>query len=86
MSHVGEYHFFSMLHDAEMVRVSLWSERGDEYFALVEDGRGYAARRQEAIEFLQQAIDEGALSGEHFPWGCLTDRMRFNTQPIRARG
>lgn len=86
MSRFAEYRFYSMLHDADMVRVSLWDARGDEYFALVEDGRGYGDRRKEAVEFLEQAIDDQKLPGEQYPWGCLIDRMRFNTQHLRARG
>lgn len=65
---ISEYRFFSLIHDDDMVRVSAWNKHGDEYFALVRDGRGYSDRREEAVQMLALAIEDGRPAGEYFPF------------------
>lgn len=84
--HISEYHFYSFLHDAEVVRVSVWDAHGDEYWAIVPDGRDYAEKRAIAVDALVEAIeDEDKFPGEHLPFGCLLDQTNFNTQHLRNR-
>ena len=82
--HISEYRFFSFLHDMDMVRVSVWDEQGDEYFALVPDGTGYAARRAEAVEALELAIEDEQPAGEVFPFGSLMENTHFTYARARA--
>ncbi len=59
------YRFYSAELDADAVRLSIADDRGQEYFAIVEGGLGkrWLARRDEAIETIQRAIEAGWPAG-----------------------
>jgi hypothetical protein len=62
----SEYHYYSPLTDTDMVRVSMFNERGHEFFVTMEVTYGKASRkkRADAIDALQQAIYAGKPPGE----------------------
>lgn len=61
----SEYEHYSPMFDAVMVRVSVASPEGREYWRLVPaDGKGYRDRRNEAIELCLEAIRLGLNPGE----------------------
>lgn len=59
-----EYHYWSIYHDAEVVRVSVPDSHGREFFQIVvAEGRGYAERRSRAVEACLEAIAAGCSPG-----------------------
>lgn len=66
---VGGYHefmFWSPILDADMCRVTLFDERGGEYYMLVdhESGKHYRRRREDALRAITAAIEIGLEPGE----------------------
>lgn len=63
----SEFRFWSVLHDKDMVRISM--AHNGEYFVMIPatDGRRYRERRDRALEMIQQAIDAGLEPGEVLP-------------------
>lgn len=64
--HVHEYRFWSPVLGEDAVRVSMFDDRGGEFFMVVPDrgSREYRLARFEAAEALDQAINEGLEPGE----------------------
>ena len=65
----SEFRFWSVIHDQEMIRLSMVDARNGEFFLFLpaDDGRKYRARRDEALETLQGAINAGLDPGEVLP-------------------
>lgn len=59
-----EYRSYSPLHDAEMVRLSVFDARGAEYFMMLAAGRKYRDRRLQALDDIDYAIQRGMQPGE----------------------
>lgn len=60
-----EFVSYSPTHDAEMARVSIANEHGQEFFAIVHyEPRGYRERRDKAIDKCLEAIKAGCDPGE----------------------
>ena len=58
---------FSLQHDAFMSRISGFDDRNHEHWMVIEDGKGYRERREEALLAIQAAIEDGHLPGEVKP-------------------
>lgn len=56
--------YYSFDHDAEVARVSGFDDHCQEHFIVVETGRGYRDRRNEAVLKIQDQIEKGGLPGE----------------------
>lgn len=61
-----EHRCYSPIHDAEMVRLSLFDKRGFEFFALIpsENGRKWRERRDKALDAIADAMQAGDVPGE----------------------
>lgn len=61
-----EFRSYSPVHDAEMIRISVFDARGAEYFILIPaaDGRRYRERRDEALEDIDTAIAQKCEPGQ----------------------
>lgn len=65
MTTFSEYHYWSIFRDANVARVSVPDAHGREFFMIVKtDGKGYRARRQEAVSLCMEAIEAGCDPGE----------------------
>lgn len=66
MSAFHEARAYSPIHDAEMVRLSLYDTRGGEFFALVPSNRGtkWRERRNAILDAIDDAIMRGDPPGE----------------------
>lgn len=63
--HFSEYEYYSVMHDAEVCRVSIPDDNGREFFAIVPvDGKGYRERREAACNTIIEAIRQGCRPGE----------------------
>jgi len=64
--HVHEHHFWSPVLGEDAVRVSMFDDRGGEFFMVVADrgAREYRQARLDAAEAIDQAIREGLEPGE----------------------
>lgn len=61
----SEFRFYDFTLDAEVSRISAWNARGQEYFVRVPlEGAGFPARREEALQMLALAIEDGRPAGE----------------------
>lgn len=56
--------FYDINRDEDVARVSGWDDKHQEHFIIVPTGKGYAARRTEAVERIMSAIEEGHEPGE----------------------
>lgn len=58
LSGYSEFFHYSVIHDKDMVRLSLFDERGREFFMMVpaHEGKSYRERRTEALETIQSAM------------------------------
>lgn len=63
---VSEYRYWSPVHGVEVARVSMFNDRGHEFWMELpcEDGRSYRGALREAAEAIDQAIHEGLEPGE----------------------
>lgn len=66
---LNEYHYWSPTLGCDAVRLSMTDDWGGEYFAILpaDEGRGWRARRQEAVDKLLKAMtpeDEGGYGLE----------------------
>lgn len=66
MTSFHELRAYSLLHDAEVVRLSLFDKSGGEYFALVPhlNGKGWRDRRNMILDRIDDAIVRGDPPGE----------------------
>lgn len=66
MTTYTEYRAYSPLHDAEVVRLSMYDARGGEFFALVpaDAQKKWRERRDEALDTIMDAMDAGQFPGE----------------------
>lgn len=58
---------WSVMHDCDTVRVSMWDDHGREYFVMIVDNEGYKqlrANRENAIDSILDAHAAGADPGE----------------------
>lgn len=64
---VNEFTAYSPTFDADVTRLSMVNEQNEEYFCLLPriDGRAWRKLRQEAIEVLSGAIEDGMRPGEY---------------------
>lgn len=63
--HFSEYEYYSVLHDAEVCRISVPDENGREFFAVVPlDGKDYKGRRDKAMDAIVEAMRLGLRPGE----------------------
>lgn len=59
--------YYSPLIDGEVARVSMADDHGSEYFAIVPkppSGKGWRAKRDAALDLIEEAIDNGDRPGE----------------------
>ena len=65
----SEFQYYSLLHDREMIRISMVNDRFGEFFMLIPayEGKRYRERRDEALETIQSAIGAGLDPGEVLP-------------------
>ena len=65
----SEFQYYSLLHDREMIRISMVNERNGEFFTYIpaDDGRRYRERRDQALGTIQSAIEAGLDPGEVLP-------------------
>jgi hypothetical protein len=63
----SEFRHWSVVHDREMIRISM--QHQGEFFMLIPayEGRRYRERRERALEMIQAAIDAGLEPGEVLP-------------------
>jgi len=61
-----EYRFWSPVLGCDASRLSMWDERGREFFMILaaDDGKAYKARKTQAIEAISFAIDMRLDPGE----------------------
>lgn len=65
-----EFRSYSPLHDCEMVRISVFDERGAEYFQIIpaSSPKRYRERRDKALDLIDYAISQkmepGMVVGE----------------------
>lgn len=61
-----ELRYYSMQHDAEVARLSLADDRGQEYYAVIEvaNGQRWRERREAALCAVDDAIVRGDEPGE----------------------
>lgn len=67
MSNVySEYRYYSPLHDADMVRLSMTDMHSQEFWTAIPETNGtrYLERRDDALAAIQQAIELGEPPGE----------------------
>lgn len=66
MSTYTEYRAYSPIIDAEQVRLSMYDDRGGEFFALVPaaGAKKWRERKDAALDAIMDAMDAGALPGE----------------------
>ncbi len=65
MTTFSEFEYYSVLHDANVARVSIIDPHGAEFFMIVErDEKGYRDRRNDAIDACVEAIEAGCAPGE----------------------
>ncbi len=64
MSVYQEIRHYSPLHDAVMVRLSMFDAHGREYYSLVAPTRPWREHRAELLTRLMEAMDAGSLPGE----------------------
>ena len=64
MASWSETKSYSMFHDCEMARISVFDERHMEFWKMIPTGRGYRDRRAIALEEIMEAIESGADFGE----------------------
>jgi hypothetical protein len=63
--HFSEYEYYSPILDAEVCRISIPDDNGQEFFAIVPtDGKGYRERRDKAIDTLLEAMRLGLTPGQ----------------------
>lgn len=63
--HFTEYEYYSPILDDDVCRISVADEHGQEFFAIVGvNGKGYRQRRDEAIDVILQAIQQGCAPGQ----------------------
>lgn len=55
---------YSIHHDREMSRVSGFDDHQREHWTMVETGKGYRERRDEAVVKLMESIEAGDEAGE----------------------
>lgn len=63
---VSEYRYWSPVHGEEVARVSMFNDRGHEFWMELpcEDGRAYRSALRDAAEAIDQAINDGLEPGE----------------------
>lgn len=59
-----ERKYFSLQHDAHVSRVSGFDDQHQEFYVVIEPGKGYAKRREETLLKIQESIEAGNLPGE----------------------
>jgi hypothetical protein len=64
MHHWHERVYWSVSHDAEVSRLSGFDDHAREHWMIVEAGKGYRDRREEALLKIQDAIEAGHEPGE----------------------
>lgn len=55
---------YSVAHDCEMARISGFDDHSHEHWMMIDTGAGFRERRQEAIERIMSAIEDGHEPGE----------------------
>lgn len=66
MTGYHEFRQYSPLHDCEMIRLSVFDDRGAEYWMLLPAGfpRKYRERREHALELIDYAIKKKLEPGQ----------------------
>jgi hypothetical protein len=61
-----EFRRYSAIHDCEMVRLSVGDRHGREFFMMLPaaEGKRWRERRNQALDDIQAAIDQGCEPGE----------------------
>jgi hypothetical protein len=59
-----ERKYFSLQHDAHVSRVSGFDDQHQEFYVVIETGKGYSDRRMEVLERIMETIEAGKLPGE----------------------
>lgn len=63
--HFSEYEYYSPMLDADVCRISIPNDDGQEFFAIVRtEGRGYRDRRDKAIDSILAAMQQGCAPGQ----------------------
>ena len=63
MNHWSDRIAYSIEHDCEMGRVSGWDKQGQEFYIMIEAGKGYRDSRKDAVITIQEAIERGDKPG-----------------------
>jgi hypothetical protein len=64
MTHWQEVQSYSVAHDCEMARISGFDDHTREHWMMIETGAGFRERRQEAVQRIMDAIEDGHEPGE----------------------
>jgi hypothetical protein len=56
--------FYSIEHDCEVGRISGYDDNNQEFWIVVEAGRGYREKRDAAVIKIMEAIERGDDAGE----------------------
>lgn len=66
MTGYHEYRYWSPLHDADMVRLTVFDQRGAEYWSLVPASapRKYRERREHALKLIDYAMEQKMEPGQ----------------------
>ena len=62
----NERQYFSLDHDAEVARISGFDQNHQEFWSIIETGKGYRDRRDEALQVIMSAIEDGNEPGQVF--------------------
>lgn len=64
MTHWTESTSYSVAHDCEMARIGGFDDHSHEHWMMIDTGAGFRERRQEAVERIMMAIEDGHEPGE----------------------
>ena len=56
--------YFSVSHDSEICKISAFDENNQEYWSIIETGKGFRDRREAALFAIMEHIEAGGKAGE----------------------
>lgn len=56
--------YYSIQSDEHLARVTGWDDKHQEFWLEIPTGKGYATRRNDAVQRIMDAIESGRLPGE----------------------